>query len=206
MVAPIKLPRLAANARLIDENGYPTILFSSWWGTVATQVETALNAIIAIPEIQAALVSIDAATAAAQAAATAANTAAGNAQASADGAVTQTSLQGSYPDPSTVLSATDTGTAARINVAAHTRRYSDGTSVAVSAGNVTGLAYNTLYYAYYSDSNHTGGAVTYLATTSQAVAAQVGAIHTVGSITTPVAAAPPTTGAGVRPPGIGTIP
>jgi len=59
---------------------------------------------------------------------------------------------------------------------------------------VTGLAYNTLYYVFYSDPYLAGGAVTYqVASTKAAVLASSGNMY-VGSILTPAAGGPDTIG------------
>jgi hypothetical protein len=148
---------------------------------------------------------VDGAAAAAIAAAATANTAAANAQTAADGVTDQSNLVSSYPSGAT-LTATDAGANVTVAVGAHTRFYADGTSVAVNAGNVTALPYSTLEYIYYDDATRAGGAVTYVATTSQTTAAQTGDRHLVGKVTTPAAAAPPNTGNYVQPPGVGDIP
>jgi hypothetical protein len=179
-----------------------------WWDEVATAVETAFdNQEAAFEALEAAVAAIAAAQAAAdaaQAAADSANAAADNAQDTADAITAEASLSGSYVSGLT-LSASDAGTDATITVSAHTRHYTqpDGSTddYAVLGGNVTGLAYDTLYYLYYDDAARDGGAATYVATTVEADAAQVGDRHTVGAIRTPVAAAPPTSGSGTRPPG-----
>ena len=146
----------------------------------------------------AALVAVTAATVAANAAAATANSAAM--------AVTeQSNLVSSYPTGATITG-TDAGANVTVTVSAHTRVYADTSSVAVNGGSITALAYSTLYYIYYDDPTRVGGAVTYAATTSATTAAQTGDRHLVGSVTTPAAAAPPTGGQYVQPPGIGDIP
>lgn len=198
----LKLPLLPA-APLFDQNGVPTSTMQQYWQQFAEAIQDNINSILAAQE----------AAAAAQTAADNANTAATNAQTAADTAqaaatasTQATSLQGSYPDPANILTAQDDGTDTEVDIAAHNRVYSDGTTVAVDAGSVTGLPYSILYYIYYEDPSREGGAVTYLATTDSATAAQTGDTHTVGSVTTPAALAPPVTGKGVRPPGVGAIP
>lgn len=202
----IQLPRLGSNWQ-----NDPS--FTRKWNNAMAVIETTFNAILAIPEIQASLVNLNEATQAAADAANAANAAASAAQSAADTAqassnatTAATSLVNSYVTPANVLSATDAGTSATISIASNNRVYGDGTSVSVGAGSVTSLAYSTLYYIYYSDPSRAGGSVAYQASTNQSDAAQVNDIHTVGSVTTPAAAAPPSTGNTVRPPGVGAIP
>lgn len=105
-----------------------------------------------------------------------------------------TTLAGSYTDPVSVLTADSTGT---VTIAAHTRRYLDGTSVAVDGGSVAGLSgYVTVYY---DDAGREGGAVSYQGTTS--AVSQEGHRHIVGSVQIPGAGEPPATGSGPSGPG-----
>lgn len=191
----LNLPRLPQT-----QPTYPQ--WQAWWEEVASAVETQFNA---LEDTVAAVAAAQAAADAANTAAATANAAAASAQTTADSITNESTLSGSYVDPTNVLSATDAGADATITVAGHDRKYPqpDGSTitVAVAGGNVTGLAYDTLYYVYYDDAARAGGAVTYAATTTEATAAQQGDRHTVGAIRTPLAAAPPTTGAGTRPPG-----
>jgi hypothetical protein len=172
-----------------------------WWDEVATAVETSFTG---LEDTVAAIAAAQAAADAANAAAAAADAAADAAQDTADAITSEAALSGSYVSGLT-LSAADAGTDATITISGHTRHYTqpDGSTddYAVTGGNVTGLAYDTLYYIYYDDAARDGGAVTYVATTTEATAAQIGDRHTVGAIRTPVAAAPPTSGSGTRPPG-----
>lgn len=203
---PLFLPRLPQ----IEPNWEQ---WQVWWDEVATATETAFEGIEASFE---ALEAAVAAIADAQAAADAANTAASNAQTAADTANTATadivegdSLAKSYVSGAT-LSATDAGASATITISAHTRKYPqpDGTTVdvAVSGGSITGRAYSTTYYVYYDDPTRAGGAVTYLSTTSDTTAAQLGARHVVGQVVTPAALAAPTGGNAIRPPGSSGFP
>lgn len=149
-----------------------------------------------------------AATNAAQAAADAANAAAAAAQDTADNIEAAAELGDSYVSGITIT-ATDAGANATVTISAHTRHYPqpDGTTVdvAVNGGSVTALAYSTTFFIFYDDAGRAGGAVTYQATSSESTAAQIGARHTVGAITTPAAAGADTGGAYTRPPGPGQI-
>lgn len=165
------------------------------------QIEGAVNSLAttlaAIIEFNDLITEVQQATADATAAAAAANDAAG-ASASAS------ALANSFPDGLTI-SAADVGASVTVTISAHTRKYpqADGTtaSVSVNGGTVTGLAYSTGYQIYYDDAARTGGVVAFFATTDPATAAQTGNRHSVGAIATPAAAAPPTDGKGVPPPG-----
>jgi len=82
------------------------------------------------------------------------------------------------------LTASDVGATVTIAVAAHNVVY-DGGTVAYNSGSVTGLGFSTLYYVYVDDPTKAGGAVTYLATTTNTdVTANKGRYY-VGSVTTP---------------------
>lgn len=184
---------------------HPDPRFRRLWQVFCEKIEEAFDSLDErIEDIEAA----QAAAVAANAAAVAANTAAANAQTTADNIEASAELADSYVSGATI-SATDAGSDATVSVSAHTRHYPqpDSTTddVAVNAGSVTGLSYSTLYYIYYDDEDRSGGAVTYLATTSEATAAQIGDRHCVGAITTPAAAGADTGGAYTRPPGPGAI-
>ena len=85
---------------------------------------------------------------------------------------------------SNVLTATDTGAAITINIAAHTLAIDTG-DVSYSAGSIAGLNYSTTYFLYASDPELDGGAVTYFATTEQAVVVSDPDFYYVGAILTP---------------------
>lgn len=200
-IAPVRLDRLLSFERVTNPDGTVSLEFQAKWQRTMEEIENSVNAVI---DAQNAADAANAAAAAADAAATAATTAASTAQAAADDAAAATAIANSYVTGVTIT-ATDAGANATINISAHTRYYADGTNVSVNGGSVTGLAYSTLYYIYYDQASRAGGAVTYQATTSEATAAQVGDRHTVGSVTTPAAAAPDNTGDFVYPPGVGNI-
>jgi hypothetical protein len=147
----------------------------------------------------------DASLALANTAQTTANTATTNAataQTAADTVKRDDAISTSWTSPGTVLSAADAGSDATITIAAHTRKYSDATSVSVNSGSLTARAYSTTYYIYYTQTSRAGGAVTYNSTTDPNVAQPNAAAgrHFVGKIVTPAAAAAPTSG-GYTPPG-----
>lgn len=188
---PLKLPRLQRGSRYFKESGEATEQMMLMWQRLCENIEGEFGAIAAAE--------------AANAAAEAANAAAETANTAATTVTAQSNLVSSYPDGAT-LTATDAGANVTVAVSAHDRIYADGSTVAVSAANVTALAYSTLYFIYYDDPTRAGGAVTFAATTSEITAAQTGDRHLIGSVTTPAAAAPPTNGDYVRPPGVGDIP
>lgn len=142
---------------------------------------------------------------AADAAAVAAQTAADNAQTAVDAVSLADDLRASYTTGLTIT-ATDAGANATIAISAHTRVYGDGTSVAVDAGSITGLAYSTSYWVGYVQASRLGGAVTYTADTAvRGNATGDPNYHFVGATLTPAAAGPPIDGFPVLPPG-GVIP
>ena len=200
-IAPIRLDRLLTFERVANGDGTASSDFQAKWQRVMEEIETAVNAVI---DAQNAADAANAAAAAADAAALAAQSAATNAQTAANAAAAATAIANSYVTGVTITG-TDAGANATINISAHTRNYADGVNVAVNGGSVTGLAYSTLYYIYYDQASRAGGAVAYQVTTAEATAAQIGDRHTVGSVTTPAAAAPNNTGDFVYPPGVGNI-
>src|SRR6478736_8598681 len=68
-----------------------------------------------------------------------------------DGLTNQTAILGSFSIPTMTITATDVGADVTIAIAAHVRRYGNGTELAVGAGSVTGLSYSTTYGIYYDD-------------------------------------------------------
>lgn len=128
-------------------------------------------------------------------------------------AVRETARINSYPEPTSVLTATDTGGGtAKIEIADHTRVYPVQGDLDVpdvdlhDIADVTGLANATTYYAYYDDSTLAEETPTVEVTIIPKMA-QAGAApgrHPLGSITTPGGGSPPTSGGGgIRPPGWG---
>lgn len=197
-ISPIRLDRLLRFDRVADANGMASGDLQAKWQRVMEEIESSVNAVI---DAQNAADAANAAAAAADAAATAANTAAATAQTAAETAAADSSLASSGVTGLT-MTATDAGADATITISGHTRIYGDGTSVSVTGGSVTGLAYSTGYYVYYDQASRLGGAVTYVATTSAATAAQTGDRHSLGAVTTPAAAGPPNDGNVNLPPGV----
>jgi hypothetical protein len=183
----LRLPTLNQNIPIADAQGNPSPEFMRFWQNTVGKIAAAFNA-----------------TTAANAAAIVANNAAATALNAAQTVTNVSAISNSFVTGVTIT-ATDAGSNVTLTISAHTRVYGDGTSVAVSAGSITGLPYSTLEYVYYDDAARVGGPVVYLATTSSATAAQAGIRHTVGSATTPAALGAPISGKFVRPPGVGAI-
>jgi hypothetical protein len=171
-VTPIKLPRLPANQKLINADGTPTLVYSRWWQSVVQQVEQAINGIIALPEIQAAIDE-------AQAAADAANAAAADAADATVANAKEAALVNSYLDPSSVLTASTT----TITVAGHIRHYADGTTATITGGTVAATAMGDTDYVSYSDPTRAGGAVTFIVSTAPPT--QTGNTHVIGAVIIP---------------------
>lgn len=183
-----------------------------WWQQVLEALKTQLvsleDAIEAVAAAQSAADAAQAAADTATSAAASATTAATSAQSTANAITEATSLGDSFPVGATI-SASDAGTDTTITISAHTRRYPqpDGTyiDVSVNGGSQGGFAYSAFYYVYYDDPTRAGGAVTYVFTTDATVAVQSGARHVVGGVSTPAAAAPPTSGTLVKGRGSGDL-
>jgi hypothetical protein len=145
--------------------------------------------------------------AAAQAAADAAQATADTAQTTANTVNRNDSISTSWTSPGTILTASDTGSAARITVSSHTRKYTDVSSKSITGGNINGLNYSTLYYVYYDDPNRSSGSQTYHATTNPNTALPGAAAgrHFCGSITTPAAGGGSTSGGVDAPSGGGGV-
>lgn len=182
---------LDSKQAIVDSEGRPTFFFQRAWEDLQQNV---YEAIVSIPGIQELIDDAQAAADAANAAAVVANDAA--VSAAAESALATSGASG------LTITATDAGADATITISAHTRVYGDGTTVAVSGGALTGLAYSTVYYVYYDDPTRAGGAVAYQTTTTQATAAQTGARHSLGAVTTPAALGGPVDGSVNLPPGV----
>lgn len=169
--------------------------FQVWWQQVLGQLKGTLDA------QQTALDAL--------AAAVAAQTTADAAQAAADTVNRNDSISTSWTAPGDILTASDAGTDATITVADHVRHYTDATSISVTGGSITGLAYSTTYYVYYDQPDRSGGVVTYNASEDANVglANAVVGRHYCGTVDTPAAGGGTTSG-GVSPPsgGGGIIP
>jgi hypothetical protein len=197
-IQPIRLDRFSRGVRIVDENGVPTLQEQAREQRNLEAIENSVNAVI---DAQNAADTANAAAEAADLAAAAANTAATTAQSSATAASAASALATSGTSGLTIT-ATDAGADVTISISAHTRVYGDGTSVSVSSGSVTGLAYSTIYYIYYDQASRLGGAVTYVATTSQTTAAQTADRHSLGTVTTPASGFPANSGKYNLPPGV----
>ncbi len=94
------------------------------------------------------------------------------------------------------LTATDAGSDATVNIAAHTNFLGDGTGVAYNSGSITGLAFSTIFFIFADDPTFAGGAVTYVATTAPEDLGKALGRYYVGSLTTPADGAGDTGGSG----------
>lgn len=92
------------------------------------------------------------------------------------------SLQDANP-----VTATSGALTATINIASH-NVVADWGTLAYNSGSITGLTLNTAYYVYAQDPDLTGGAVSYLASTTRTNTVNAIGRYFVGSITTPTAA------------------
>lgn len=168
----VRTAQLQQSIPIVDNQGRPTATFVRLINDNNGNVVAAINALAAIPEIQQALQNLDEATQAAL-------DAADQAQQQTDATKREAALQGSYIEPSSVLSATT----ATITIAAHTRRYADGTSASVNGGTAPATASGDTDYVSYVDAARTGGAVTYIVSTTPPT--QTGDTHVVGAVMIP---------------------
>ena len=200
-----KLSALDRAGSIVVQDGTPTHQFQQNWQNQGKAIEGAIQILAeAVDGILAAQTAAEAANAAAVVAQDAAATAQVAAEAANDAAAAVGS-EGTITASGTsglTLTATDAGTDATVNISAHTRIYGDGSSVSVSAGSITGLAYSTDYWVFYDDPTRAGGSVTYQHSTDPADAVQTGDRHSVGAVTTPAAAAPDNNGKEVLPAGV----
>ncbi len=171
-MATVKLPRLPVNWREQPQ------LFERYWDDAMASIETALNAVLSLPEIQAA---IDAA----QTAADNAQDAADNANGAATSVTSETSLVNSFPTNFTppLVQVDNTGL---VTIANHDRQYGDSTmnpTVSVVGDTVaTGGVAGDIVRIFYDDPTRAGGAVAYQYTVDPAAPpVQGGDTHSVGA-------------------------
>lgn len=183
----VKLSRLIGSGTIVDEDGRPTLTFVRYWQGFAEQIERAINAIATIlgitDQLDAALKAVQTEAQNAKDAAAAANQAAADAATANAAQQREVSLQTSYIEPTSVLTADPSS----ITVANHTRYYpqSSGAPVAVAVTGSTfgATAPGTVAYVYYLDPDRAGGAVSYLI--DQDPPTQTGNTHVVGAIEIP---------------------
>ena len=181
---PLRIPTLTQAQPIVETDRKPTTSFLRTLNDILKSLGDAVLQIQQLPLIQEALANLDAATQAAQAAAEAATAAAGDSAAQAAANAREASLQASYIDPTSVLTA-DT---INITIAPHTRIYPSAnggtaTSVSVAGGTVTATGEGDTDYVSYSDPDREGGTVTYVVSTT--APAQTGATHVVGAVMIP---------------------
>lgn len=182
-IEELDLQTLQSDYPIADPNGRPTQAFQIWWQRQIEAIEAAINNNADIITQQATIIS------------------------DLETAIRQVSIVGSFTVPSIVLTASDAGSDATIDIAAHTRRYADQSETAVGAGSITGLAYSTAYAVYYDDTTREDTTPTYVATTSldEAQNNYEDGRHLVGTVVTPASGGGSTSG-GTSPPGSGYSP
>lgn len=185
--------RLTRNVPIVERSGAPTMQFQLLFQRVLEAIEAAVNSLNTQVNSNTSII------AALQATSALAQAANDNAQ-SVDSRV---SVQGSYTNPTKVLTASAAGV---VTIAAHSRRYVDEaqTSVSVDAGSVSGLMNERQYTIYYVDAGRQGGAVSYQATEN--AVAQTGNVHVVGSVTIPATGSPDASGTSPTAPGVAPPP
>lgn len=181
-----KLDRLQRMIRYFEANGTATPKMVLDWQNTMEAIEVALRGLTGqVGDLSTLVAQIKAAQDLAQ-----------SAQSIAAETKAQQDITNSYTSPSAVLTASNDG---NITIAAHTRVYGDGSSVAVNGGSLSGFSAGDYVSVYYDDPARSGGAVTYMGTTS--AVAQAGARHSVGQIAIPQSGEAPSTGGGVAAPG-----
>lgn len=183
----VKLSRLVGSGRIVEEDGRPTLTFARYWQGFAEQIERAINAIAEIlgitDELDKALAEVRTQAQNAKDAAEAANQAAADASAANAAQQREVSIQTSYIEPASVLTATPTS----ITVLNHTRYYPQASgepvAVSVTGGTIGSTAPGTVAYVSYVDPERDGGSVTYAVQTSPPT--QTGDTHVVGAVEIP---------------------
>lgn len=177
----LDLPKLPAGQPIADANGMPTMAFTVYWQQIIDAIEAhevAQDQILA--DLQ-------------------------RTQADLAAAITSINIGLSFTIPSLVVSAVDDGGGtADITIAAHTRRYGDGTGLLVAGGSFLNKNLNTEYGIYYTDLTMANTTPIYKITTNLALAQNnyADGRHFVATIKTPAAGQPASSG-GTVPPGTG---
>jgi hypothetical protein len=99
-----------------------------------------------------------------------------------------------YRPTSNMLTASDAGASATINIAAFTLRVAGQADVSYNLGSISALAFNTFYFIYCDDPTWRGGTQTYEATVTKEEALNGAGRIFLGSIRTPADGAPDTIG------------
>lgn len=179
----VRLPRLQSTTEITDEQRRPSLPFQRYWQQTVELIELAINTIARLTgitdQLDEAIKANQEATREAKEAAAAAKIAADEAAKQSAATKREAALQGSYIEPSAVLTADPT----TITIAAHTRRYADDTSAQVDGGTATATGSGDTNYISYEDADRSGGAVTYIASTTPP--AQTGDTHVVGAVMIP---------------------
>lgn len=175
----VRTSNLQQSQAIVDKDGRPAAWFVRLINDNNGNLAQAINAVAVLPVIQQALVEAQQAAADAMTAAEKANQAAEVAQGQTDAAKREAALQGSYIEPAAVLTADPT----TITVAAHARRYADGTSADVNGGTAAATGSGDVDYVSYVDADRKGGNVTYVVSTTPPV--QTGDTHVVGAVQIP---------------------
>lgn len=213
----LNLPKLQPVVAVVTSAGHPTVAFQTWWQSVVNTIEAhdrrQDEQLAAIEELQASQAQIiedleqtvatlqetvgrlDEAVAAIIAV-----------QETADKVTLSNAISASYTAPSMVLTSVDAGADATVTVSDFTRKYDDGTSVAVTGASFTGLPYDTLYSVYYDDVTRQSTTPTLQITTvtSEARHNSAAGRHFVASVRTPFQGGAANNG-GSTPPGGGAI-
>jgi hypothetical protein len=190
----VRTANLQQSQPIVDAQGRPAPWFVRLINDNNGNVVEAINQIAVLPQIQEALIAAQQAAADAMTAADKANQAAEAAQGQTDATKREAALQGSYIEPTSVLTADPT----TIVIASHTRRYADGNSAAVQGDTIDATAAGDINYVSYVDPEREGGAVEYIVSTTPPV--QTGDTHVVGAVQIPATGTRPG-GEGPRRPG-----
>lgn len=182
-MAFVRIPSFQQSIPAVDSSGRFTPAALRSLNDAFQVLAGALNTLAQIPEIQAALEELNDATEAAKEAANAAQMAADTAGVNTEAQQKELSLQSSYIDPSSVLSATPE----TITIAPHIRYYPQVTgtplAVPVNGASIASSAPGTVAYVIYTDANRTGGNVAYQIVSQPPT--QTGNTHVVGAVAIP---------------------
>lgn len=185
----LRLDRVRNNIGIVDpKTGFPTSQYQAQTQRDKEEIERSISALVqSVNAIQSAF-----------AAASEAQRIAGLATQSVEAVRNETRLMGSYTSPQNAVTASSAGV---VTIATHRRVYTDGTTVSITGGTLSGFGIGQTVGVYYDDPSFSLTSPVFRADTGGGEAVQTNGRHVVGFVTIPGVGDPPTTGEGPTPPG-----
>lgn len=185
----IRLDRIRSNIGIVDPNtGFPTAQYQAQTQRDKEEIERSINSLNEV--VTALQAAFDAASDAKRVAMEATDT--------VEAVRNENRLLNSYTSPQNAVTASSSGV---VTIASHRRVYTDGSTVSITGGTLSGFGIGQAVGVYYDDPTFSLTAPEFLADTGGGQAVQTNGRHVVGFVTIPGVGDPPTTGEGPTPPG-----